>query len=85
MNESSWDEIAIDKRITLLEESRFAVLETAAGAEKLAAFKTESDNELQKFRAQMTDSQFEEVKRKLIFKRLLQAYQLPHLSPFYMA
>lgn len=67
-----------------MDERMFSVLESAAGAEKIAKIKAEVRAGQEARWGQMNDEGRRAVELQGIFKRLRELLQLPRLSLFYM-
>ena len=68
----------------MLEEKLFATLTTHVPEEILLRFKTEAARELAAYRSRMSAVQLRQIEQQFVHKRLLEHYQLPRLSLFYM-
>jgi len=74
----------LERELTVLEEKLFATLTTCAPEELLLRFKTEAARELAAYRSRMSTVQLRQIEQQFVHKRLLEHYQLPRLSLFYM-
>jgi len=72
------------QRLTVLEEKIFASLTAAQSEEDLLNVRTEVDREMAPYRGKMSGSQMEQLRKQYVHKRLLDRYELPRLSLFYM-
>jgi hypothetical protein len=74
----------LERHLTTLEEKLFATLTTAVPEELLLCFKTEAARDLAAYRSRMSAVQLRQIEQQFVHKRLLEHYQLPRLSLFYM-
>jgi hypothetical protein len=74
----------LERQLTTLEEKLFATLTTHVPEEMLQRFKTEAARDLAAYRSRMSAVQLRQVEQQFVHKRLLEEYQLPRLSLFYM-
>ena len=74
----------MEQRLTVLEEKIFAALTAAQSEEDLLNVRTEVDREMAPYRGKMSGSQMEQLRKQYVHKRLLDRYELPRLSLFYM-
>ncbi len=74
----------LERRLTTLEEKLFASLTAAVPEELLLEFKTEAARDLAGYRSRMGAVQIRQIEQQFVHKRLLEQYQLPRLSLFYM-
>jgi len=74
----------LERRLTVLEDKLYAALLASTPDEDIVAVRAEADRELAPYRRQMAASQIEQLQRQYIHKRLLEKYNLPRLSLFYM-
>jgi hypothetical protein len=74
----------LERQLTVLEEKLFATLTTAAPEDLLLRLKTEAARELAAYRSRMGAVQLRQIEQQFVHKRLLEHYQLPRLSLFYM-
>ena len=74
----------LERRLTVLEEKLFAILLTSTSDEEVVAIRAESDRELAPYRRKMSGPQIDQLQKQYIQKRLLEKYDLPRLSLFYM-
>jgi hypothetical protein len=75
----------LERRLTVLEEKLFAILLAATPDEQIVQMRSEADHELSPYRRKMPASQIEQLQRQYVHKRLLELYELPRLSLFYMS
>ena len=74
----------LERRLTVAEEKLFAALLAATPDEALYQVRAEADRDLAPYRRNMTAPQIEQLQKQYIHKRLLDQYQAPRLSLFYM-
>jgi hypothetical protein len=74
----------LERRLTVLEEKLFAVLLAAIPDDEILTVRGESDRELAPYRRKMPAAQIEQLQKQYTHKRLLEQYNLPRLSLFYM-
>jgi hypothetical protein len=75
---------ALERHLSALEEKLFATLTTHVPEDLLLRFKTEAARELAAYRSRMGAVQLRQIEQQFVHKRLLEHYQLPRLSLFYM-
>lgn len=74
----------LERRLTVSEEKLFAALLAATPDEALYQVRAEADRDLAPYRRKMTAPQIEQLHKQYVHKRLLEQYQVPRLSLFYM-
>jgi hypothetical protein len=74
----------IERRLTVMEEKLLAALLAEIPEAALLAVRTDADRDLAPYRSRMSAPQIEQLQRQYVQKRLLEQYQLPRLSLFYM-
>ena len=74
----------LERRLTVLEEKLLAALLAATPDEALYQVRAEADRDLAPYRRKMTAAQIEQLQKQYVHKRLLEQYQVPRLSLFYM-
>jgi hypothetical protein len=74
----------LERHLTILEEKLFAILLAAAPDADLVSIRAQADRELAPYRSKMTAPQIEQLQKQYLHKRLLEKYNLPRLSLFYM-
>jgi hypothetical protein len=74
----------MERKLTSLEEKLTAALTRASSVELLAQIRTEVDRALGSYRRNMSAPQIESLERQFLKKRLVEHYQIPRLSFFYM-
>jgi hypothetical protein len=74
----------LERHLTVLEEKLFAALLAATPDEEIVTFRAQADLELSPYRRKMSAPQIEQLQKQYVHKRLLEKYNLPRLSLFYM-
>ena len=74
----------LERRLTVMEERLFATLLAASTDDELVAIRAQADRELAPYRSKMTASQIDQLMKQYTNKKLLERYNLPRLSLFYM-
>jgi hypothetical protein len=74
----------LERRLTVLEEKLFAVLLASTRDEEIVMVRAEADRDLAPYRRKMSGAQIAQLQKQYIHKRLLEKYNLPRLSLFYM-
>lgn len=74
----------LERRLTVLEEKLFAMLLTSTPDDEIVAVRAEADRELAPYRRKMSAPQIDQLQKQYMQKRLLEKYDLPRLSLFYM-
>ena len=74
----------LERQLTVLEEKLFATLTAHVPEDLLLRFKTEAARDLAAYRSRMGAVQLRQIEQQFVHKRLLEHYQLPRLSLFYM-
>jgi hypothetical protein len=74
----------LERRLTVLEEKFFAVLLAAVPDNEVVSVRTQADRELAPYRSKMPPGQVEQLQKQYLHKKLLEKYNLPRLSLFYM-
>ena len=74
----------LERRLTVLEEKLFAMLLSSTPDEEIVAVRAEADRDLGPYRRKMSAPQIDQLQKQYVHKRLLEKYQLPRLSLFYM-
>jgi len=74
----------LERHLTILEEKVLAVLLAAAPDADLVAVRAQADRELAPYRSKMSAPQIDQLQKQYLQKRLLEKYDLPRLSLFYM-
>lgn len=74
----------LERRLTVLEEKLFAALLASTPDEDVIAVRAEADRDLAPYRRKMSGAQIEQLQKQYVHKRLLEKYNLPRLSLFYM-
>jgi len=74
----------LERRLTVIEEKLIAALVAATPDEALYQVRREADRDLAPYRSKMTAPQIAQLQKQYVQKRLLEQYQVPRLSLFYM-
>jgi hypothetical protein len=74
----------LERRLTVMEEKIFASLLAATSDDAILAVRTEADRDLAPYRGKMNGPQIEQLHKQYIHKRILERYNVPRLSLFYM-
>lgn len=74
----------LERRLTVLDDKIHAALLQHAGEELLLKLRREMDGQLALYRSKMRAEQIALVERQYLHKRLLEEFQLPRLSLFYL-
>ncbi len=74
----------LERRLTVLEEKLFAVLLAATPDGQIVEVRAQADRDLAPYRSKMPSAQVEQLQKQYLHKRLLEKYELPRLSLFYM-
>jgi len=74
----------LERRLTVLEEKLFAAILAATPDEEIVTVRAQADRDLSPYRRQMAAPQIEQLQKQYVHKRLLEKYNLPRLSLFYM-
>jgi hypothetical protein len=74
----------VERRLTVLEEKLLAALLAATPDAELVSVRAQADRELAPYRSKMPGAQIEQLLKQYIHKRLLEKYDLPRLSLFYL-
>ena len=74
----------LECRLTVLEEKLFAALLTSTPDEEIVIVRAEADRDLSPYRRKMSGPQIDQLLKQYVQKRLLEKYNLPRLSLFYM-
>jgi hypothetical protein len=75
----------LEQSLTVLEEKLFAVLLTSTPETELLAVRQQAAAELAPYRSRMPAMQIRQVEQQFLHKRLLEKFNLPRLSLFYMS
>jgi hypothetical protein len=75
----------LEQSLTVLEERLFAVLLTGTPETELLAVRQQAAAELAPYRGRMPAMQIRQVEQQFLHKRLLEKFNLPRLSLFYMS
>ena len=74
----------LERRLTVLEEKLTAALSADADEEAMLAIRREMDRALAPYRRKMSAGQLAQLERQYVQKRLLEQFDLPRLSLFYL-
>ena len=74
----------LERRLTVLEDGLYAVLQAAADEETVLGIRREMDRQIAAYRRKMTAEQLSMLEQQYLRRRLMEAYALPRLSLFYM-
>jgi hypothetical protein len=74
----------LERHLSALEEKLFAILTTHVPEELLFQFKSEAARDLAAYRSRMGAVQLRQIEQQFVHKRLLEHFQIPRLSLFYM-
>ncbi len=74
----------LERRLTVMEEKLFAALLAATSDDAILDVRTEADRDLAPYRGKMNGPQIEQLHKQYIHKRILERYDVPRLSLFYM-
>jgi hypothetical protein len=75
----------LEQALTVLEEKLFAILLTTCSEAELLALRQQAAAELAPYRSRMPAMQIRQVEQQFLHKRLLEKFNLPRLSLFYMS
>jgi hypothetical protein len=74
----------LERRLTVSEEKLNAALLASTSDDVLFEIRSEADRDLAPYRSKMTAPQIEQLHKQYVQKRLLEKYNVPRLSLFYM-
>ena len=74
----------LERRLTVLEEKLQAALLASTPDEEIVKVRAEADRDLAPYRRKMSGAQIDQLMKQYVHKRLLEKYNLPRLSLFYM-
>jgi hypothetical protein len=74
----------LERRLSVAEEKLIAILLAATPDAELVTVRAQADREMSPYRSKMPAAQIEQLQKQYVRKRLLEKYQLPRLSLFYM-
>jgi hypothetical protein len=75
----------LEQSLTVLEEKLFAILLTSTSEADLLVLRQQATAELAPYRSRMPAMQIRQVEQQFLHKRLLEKFNLPRLSLFYMS
>ena len=84
-NPATLDLEDLERRLTVLDEKTQALLTSHAPEELMVKIRRELDGQLTVYRRKMKAEQLALVERQYVQKRLLEEFELPRLSLFYMS
>ena len=76
---------ALERNLTVMEEKLVSALNATMAEADLLTLREESARELAPYRSRMKTEQIRQVEQQFLRKRLLEKYNLPRLSLFYMS
>lgn len=74
----------LERRLSVMEEKIFAALLASTSDDAILSVRIEADRDLAPYRGKMTGPQIEQLHKQYVHKRILERYQVPRLSLFYM-
>jgi hypothetical protein len=74
----------LERHLTVLEEKLLASLLAATPDAELVTVRAQADRELAPYRSKMPGPQIDQLLKQYVHKRLLEKYELPRLSLFYL-
>jgi len=74
----------LERRLSVAEEKLFAILLSVTADAEVVAVRADADREMSPYRSKMPAAQIEQLQKQYVRKRLLEKYQLPRLSLFYI-
>jgi hypothetical protein len=74
----------LERHLSTLEEKLFALLLTDVPAEELEQMREQAERELAPYRSRMQAVQIRQIEQQFLRRRLLERYDLPRVSLFYM-
>jgi SOS-response transcriptional repressor LexA len=74
----------LERHLSALEEKLFALLVTQTPAEELEQMREQAARELAPYRSRMQAVQMRQIEQQFLRRRLLERYDLPRISIFYM-
>lgn len=74
----------LERRLTVMEEKILAALLAATPDDEILSARVEADRDLAPYRGKMNGPQIERLQQQYLHKRILERYQVPRLSLFYM-
>ncbi len=75
----------LERTLTVMEEKLLAMLLATAPEQELVTLREQAARELAPYRSRMQALQIRQIEQQFLHKRLLDLYQLPRLSLFYMS
>ncbi|PSH04363.1 MAG: hypothetical protein CXZ00_07930 [Acidobacteria bacterium] len=83
-SEAPADMEELERRMTIMEEKLFAALWSNASDDELLEARTQAERDLAPYRGKMSGAQIDQLLRQYGNKQLLERYNLPRLSLFYL-
>lgn len=74
----------LERRLTVMEEKIFAALLASTSDDQILSVRIEADRDLAPYRGKMNGPQIEQLHKQYVHKRILERYDVPRLSLFYM-
>jgi len=74
----------LEQRLSAIEDRLHAAVVSCTSQEELLSLRAEADREMAPYRRNMPSMQIDQLQRQFMHKRLLERWQLPRLSLFYM-
>jgi hypothetical protein len=74
----------LERRLTVMEEKIFAALIAATPDDSIVSVRIEADRDLAPYRGKMNGPQIQQLHQQYVHKRILDRYDVPRLSLFYM-
>jgi hypothetical protein len=75
----------LERTLTVMEEKLLSMLLATAPEQDLVALREQAARELAPYRSRMQALQIRQIEQQFLHRRLLERYQLPRLSLFYMS
>jgi len=79
---SRWEDL--ERRLTVLEEKLFAALLASTADHEIIEVRAQADRDLLPYRQKMSAPQIAQLQKQYVHKRLIEKYNVPRLSLFYM-
>jgi DNA-binding transcriptional MerR regulator len=74
----------LERKLNVLEEKLIAVLLAVVPDDQVVTVRAQADRELAPYRSKMPSAQVEQLHKQFAHKKLLEKYEMPRLSLFYM-
>ncbi len=75
----------LDRTLTVMEDKLLSMLLATTEENELAAYREQASREIAPYRSRMQALQIRQIEQQFLHKRLLERYQIPRLSLFYMS